>query len=164
MGIEIEAGVGIAIGNEIRAGFSSLANTLDEGRNSVRKTLSASGIMPASGALLLGFDGPAYGSLWCPVWVTVYGGDDHTAVANSSVAVYVGGTCSLTPSYSNLVVPATTATLIPWYYKFGKDTLYAETGDSVYLLVYGAAAGSQIGAALRVREVRPSYSEEKLAI
>lgn len=161
---EIAAGMGLATDKGISHLGDRITDLIRPEANTIHRTIPSSGIMPASGGLVLEFaSGPPYGAIWYPVWITVFGPDDRTAVANSSVAVYAGGE-EYAPSLANLLIPATTATVLPWFYRIGKDTIPILTGDDVFAVVYGAAAGTQIGAVLRVREVRPSALAEKQSI
>jgi hypothetical protein len=165
MRVHFEAGaegdIDLLSGPEYREGV----NRLIAGRQdrSLRRPAMQSGTMPSSGGLLLDLGGPPSGTLWVPLVITVTGGDDHTTVANSSVALYMGGEATLNPMplLSNLLIPATTATILPYWQQLGgKDALYLNQGDNLFCIVYGAASGTNITAVARIREVHPSFLEE----
>jgi hypothetical protein len=166
--MELEASAQISLtAEEYRSGVDKITRHLKRDHSN-RQIIPQSGVMPTTGPLLLDFGRPPHGALWVPLWLTVSGGDDHTAVANSSVATYLGGqppnaaTIGVAPPpLANLLIPATTATVIPYYVSIsGKDAVYANQTDGVYCLVYGAAAGTNIVGVLRVREVHPACAEE----
>jgi hypothetical protein len=128
---------------------------------SLRKTVARAVTMPGSGPALLDFGGPPSGTLWVPLWITLAGADDHTSVANSQFAVYLGGQATTNPSTANLWIPGGTAPQIPANLPTGgKDTVYAHFGDNVFVLVYGVAGDTQLQGVLRYREVHPSNIEE----
>lgn len=166
MKLEVEAEA-ILTTEEYHRGVDRIAKGLKRDHSN-RLTIPMSGVMPAAGPLLLDFGKPPNGALWVPLWLVVTGADDHTAVANSSVATYLGGQppnsptlASSPPPLMNLLIPATTATVIPYYVSIsGKDAVYANQTDGVYCLVYGAAAGTNLTANLRVREIHPACAEE----
>ena len=155
--------VELATKDDLENGLNGLGRRLapkPEDR-SLRKTLAWSGRTAAAGGTLIDFGGPPSGCLWVPLWITVTGGDDHTAVANGQVAVYVGGEALVTPPLGMLLIPASTATSVPFNQQLGgKDTVYAHFGDSVFALVYGTAGDVAVSGVLRVREVHPSNVEE----
>lgn len=128
---------------------------------SIRKAIPRSGIMPTSGPLLLNFGSSPAGALWVPMYVTVSGPDDHTAVASGQYAVYFGGRGDTSPGLANLLVPATTNTAIPnWTVLSNKNALYGYFGDEFFILVYGATTGTIINAVARIREVHPASAEQ----
>jgi hypothetical protein len=161
MKFSIDGGVEVDIlsGDEYRDGIQRL---LKGGKDrSIRTTAFASGNMPSSGSLLLNFGGPQTGTMWVPLAVTFGGPDDHTVVANSTAAIYMGGQASANPSLGYLLIPGNAANTIPhWVQIGGKDSLYMHFGDHIYALIYGAAAGTNITATLRYRMVVPSQVEE----
>jgi hypothetical protein len=155
--------VDLVSGDEFRDGLSRLGTMLAPSPKdrSIRKQVVASTRTAASGGSLLDFGGPPSGTLWVPLWITVIGADDHTAFASAQVAVYVGGEAMVLPPVANLLVPASSATAVPYNQQLSsKDTIYAHFGDSVFALVYGGAGDSPISGVLRVREVHPSNIEE----
>lgn len=149
--------------DEFDSGMTSLASALrpNPKDRSIRRFGIDSGVMPATGPLLLNLGGPPANTLWIPLLIVVTGGDDHTAVAASQLAVYFGGEPSLTPPLQALLIPGSTAPMIPYWQQIGgKDAIYGHYGDSLFVLVYGAAAGTNIAATARVREVSPASLEE----
>lgn len=149
--------------DEFDAGIGSLSNLLRPSPKdrSLRRNTMDSGVMPAAGPLLLNLGGAPAGSLWVPLTIVVTGADDHTVVAASQLAVYFGGQPSLNPMLSQLLIPGATAPMIPYWQQIGgKDAIYGHFGDSLFVLVYGVAAGTNLQAAARIREIQPASLEE----
>lgn len=159
---EVSGDVALSIG-EFRHGINKLHSALRQNKSpNIRKEVTASGVFPAAAPLLLNLGGPPVGCMWFPLWITVTGSDDHTAVANSQVAVYLGGQSSTAPALRNLLIPASAATAVPyWQQVSGKEDIGCHYGDELFVLVWGAvAAGSNLVASARIREVHPSGAEE----
>lgn len=166
LSVDAEAGIDFATKDDIRRGFSALGRRLHSKDRSIRRSLQVAGQMPTAGPLLLDFGGPPTGTMWAPLIVGIVGSDDHTAVANGVWAVYAGGEAVLTPvpMLGNLLIPGnvTGATdKIPGYVQpSGKEDVYLHYGDSLFVLVYGAAAATNLLAYAKVREIVPSNEEE----
>lgn len=160
---QLGATADIVTGEEMKAGLDGLYSRMRRDGTkdrAIRRIEPQSGVMPSSGPLLLSFGGPPTGALWAPQWVTVTGSDDRTVVAAGTWALYFGGLATLNPMLGNLLVPANGSTIPGFQPVGGKDTVYGHEGDELFVLVYGAAAGTNIAAIARIREVHPSNVEE----
>ena len=124
----------------------------------IRRTPTMSGVMPAAGALVLDLGGPPSNAMWSVTSVVVTGSDDRTAVAAGVAVLYLGGEAQATPSLLNLLKPGSTAIPVDW--TFSKDTIFAHAGDNLFVLVYGAAPGTNLMAVARVHEWSPASMQE----
>jgi hypothetical protein len=128
---------------------------------SIRRTIPRSITTSSNGSGVMNFGGPPSGAIWYPLWITVVGPDDHTSYAGHQVAVYVGGEAMVQAPLANLLIPASTATGVPFERKLSsRDGICAHFGDNVFVLFYGDAEAAPFVGVLRVREVHPSNIEE----
>lgn len=161
------AGVAVAGGVELDlATRDDLANGLYrlgqkmEGANASPKLYAQSGLVPATGSLVLDMGSAPVGALWVPMYLTMCGTDDTTTVANATCAVYVGGDDG-NLSLSNLLIPAPLVAVPSFTQLSGSDDLKLHPGDHIYIVVRGTpAVGAQVTAILRVSEIHPSTSAE----
>lgn len=153
----------IASSEELDAGIGRIEGLLQpRGKDrSIRRIEADSTVMPAVGPALLNFGHAPANTLWVPLTILVTGGDDRTVVVGGQAAVYFGGEASFTPGLLSLLIPASTNTAIPYWQQIGgKDAIYGHYGDSLFVLVYGAPAGTNLMATARIREVSPAGIEE----
>lgn len=164
----IGASADIVSGDELKASEERVIGALRRPapRQAIRRRRMASAVMPAAGPLVLDLDGPPADSMWSLIHVVITGADDHTAVAGASAALYVGGeppainagnVANWLPPLGDLLQPGIA---VPGYWAFSKETVYAHFGDSVFVVVYGAAAGTNLSAVARVHEWHPDGKEE----
>lgn len=172
--ISLGAGVEIDIlsSEEHHNSMSELRKSLNKTLSpdpSIYKTVTATGTY-SQDPTILDLGAAPSGAMWVPLWLVVIGPTDSTAVANSMTAVYFGGSVdpvssgsvSSGTSLSNLLIPASAATAIPWWTQLGgNDPLYGHAGDHLYCVIHGGIVfQTQITAIARVREVRPSAVAE----
>lgn len=106
----------------------------------MRKSAINAGVMPAAGPLTLSLlVVPSDVQVSVSV-VTVTGVDDHTVLALGIPVVYFGGSSAL-PSRGDVVA---IGTAVPFVQTWGEKTLWGHDGDELFVIVYGAAAGSQV--------------------
>lgn len=116
-------------------------------RRPVRRSLPVSTQASAAGATILNFGSPPSGSTWCLVDVVTSGGDDHTAVAGATGALYIGNSAS--PQLGMLLRPGQA---IPGFWSFSKEVIFAHYGDDIFVSVTGAAANSTLSAVARIHQ------------
>lgn len=158
-----DAEIELASTDEIRAISDNAVSRIRAPHPKPRlKSNPASGVMPATGPLILDLGSPPAGSVWSIISVVVVGSDDRTAVPAGIAALYLGGEPSLNPSLMNLLEPGSTTIPVRWNYN--PDMHFAHVGDSLYVLVYGAAAGLNIAAVSRYHEWMPASGREGTGI
>lgn len=155
-GAEIDIASGVEVRNALKSTEDSLYSRLRGDRKRImRKSAIQAGIMPAAGPLVLPLlTVPADTQISLSV-VTVTGADDHTTLANGIPVVYCGGSSSL-PSRGDVVA---IGAAVPFVVSWGEKSLWAHDGDEVFVLIYGAAAQSNVVATLKYHEWLSGDSE-----
>lgn len=156
----------IAIGGEIEvATADEVRGIVQESTDSITGMLRSRGVKPLRRTIptsaravlnvptVLDFGSPPSGSTWCLVDVVVTGADDRTLVANTTGALYVGDPANI--MLGNLLRPAQA---IPGFWSFSKEVIFAHYNDSVFVVVYGAAADQGLAAVARIHQ----YSEDTI--
>jgi hypothetical protein len=147
MAVELEASAsfGVAIGDKLDALHKVLSK---EDPHPVYLPLSRGGIIPATGVaeVYLDFGKPPSNKIWNILSFVVFGPDDHTAVAASFAAWYVGDPGN--PSLMGLRQPGFP---LPGVVTYSRDIEWAMPSENVFTHII-AAAGTPVGANLLVAE------------
>lgn len=156
------AAIDIASGVELRDGLKSMGDSVvDRLRPREKRILRKSAIkadnVPAAGPLILSLLVVPPDTQCSLAVVTVTGADDHTVLAAAVPVVYFGA--SATPPNRGDVVAIGTA--VPFVVSWGEKALWGHDGDEVFVVVYGAAAGSQVVATLKYHEWRSGDSDPR---
>lgn len=161
-GLEVRAGAALEIGplgdklDKLAGGLGGMRRALDAlaDLRAVPLSVPAGTAAPASGPAVLDLGGPAQGRWWELTAIAVVGDDDHTAIADTNVALYVTSRLSGTqlPPLSDLILPGTqggTAVSVPANAQFSRRQVVALHPTHIVVLVYGASSGQQLRAAGR---------------
>lgn len=157
------AAIDIASGSEVREGLKSTGDSIvdrlrpKEEKRILRKSAIKADVMPAAGPLTLSLLVVPPETQCSISVVTVTGVDDHTALAAAIPVVYFGAT-SVPPNRGDVVA---IGTAVPFVQSWGEKTLWGHDGDEVFVVVYGAAPGSQVVATLKYHEWRSGDSDPR---
>lgn len=151
MGLELEADIhlGVALGEKLDAIHSVLNK--DNPKPSYLKKVD-SGLIgdSATGLLILDFGKPPSNKIWNVLGFAVYGLDDHTVVATTTAALYIGVNDGIAPlGLMNLITPGAA---VPSSQFFSKDVVWCYAGENLLMQVTGPAAGQQVSANVFVNE------------
>lgn len=147
-GASLEAGISIdlATKDDIDAGFSKVLDRIPRRkRKPLLRRLPTSGVVVAGTPLVLAFGDVAAGYTYEIVHCVVVGADASTVLAGASAALYLGNPSS--PSLGQILQPGIA---VPGFWNFGGSVIYSHFGDQTYVVVTGAAAGSNVSAILSV--------------
>lgn len=121
-------------------------------RHAAWLSLKAAAVIPASGPTVLDLGGPQQGRFWEVTGFAVVGADDHTQVASTSAALYIGSVMpNGAPALGDVVLPGSingAAQTVPRSQTFSRRQLLALAPAHVYVVVTGGAAGTNLTAVL----------------
>lgn len=103
---------------------------------------------------VLSLGSPSVGMVWSPRLFTILGSDDHTVVAATTWAVYVGDPANFGPA--QCIIPGTLGT-VPGFYDLGRDVLWVQSEECAFIVVNGAAAGQGLVAVMKFNEFEEAY-------
>lgn len=132
----------------------------------IRQTAVGAAVTPAAGPTVITLvpQGPAAGRIWCLTHVVITGNDDRTTVAGATFAVYRGeppAGFGQAPNLSGLLSPATGST-IPLERSYSENAVWIRGGETVFAMVYGAAAGTSLQMMIDVMDYPDSVMESGL--
>jgi hypothetical protein len=141
--LEASASIGIAIGSKLDDIHSLLSKPEPK-----PTFLPVPASITGPGALRIGR--PPAGKMWNILTVTTTGADDHTAVANAFVSIYVDSD-PLNLGLGQCLIPGIA---VPFFDSASKGTLWAHSSGDVVANVAGSgvAATTQINVTLTVAE------------
>lgn len=149
--VEVAGGVmlDIASGNEVRDSEARLLDRIGglrpERPLALTRENQQNAVVNVPTVLRLGK--PHAGRIWSLVYLTVAGADDRTVVANATVASYIGNPDN--PSLTGLIDPAN-GSVVPNSASFSDKQFWVHDDESLFVIVYGAAAGQSLVAVARV--------------
>lgn len=97
---------------------------------------------------------PSVGRVWSPRLFTVLGSDDHTVVAGTTWAVYLGDPANF--GVGQVAIPGSLGT-VPGFYDIGRDVLWIHSEEDAFVVVNGATTGQALTAVMRFNEFEEEY-------
>lgn len=125
------------------------ANAARFARHAVTLSQTAAAVANAAGVATVDLNGPGQGRYWEVTGLVVVGADDHTVIAGTTVAFYIGNVQQA--SLSDLVLPGSqggASVTVPSNAQWGRRQLQALAPDHAFVIVRGLGAGVQVVANL----------------
>lgn len=116
-------------------------------RKWIRRNATAQAVAGVPTVLDLSRGGPGPGRMWDVRAIAVIGSDDHTNLAGTTVAIYLGEPSQV--GLGDVYIPGASGgsgVTVPANIQFGEDQLAVIEPHHLYLVVDGAAAGQQLTA------------------
>lgn len=107
----------------------------------IYRTPAAAANVPIGGGVITLVPGsPATGRIWNVTRVLLTGSDDHTPVAGTVAALYVGD--SANPDLASVVWPGVIA--VPGALTFSKEVLWVKPSEELFVVISGNAVAANI--------------------
>lgn len=147
---------------DIEAGVKLVTDSVNDLKDELKKLnlqsyipiprkLAGSGVADANGFVRIKLGKPNQGRMWNVTTVTVSGSDDHTAIANSLISIYVGDDNN---SLSDLLTPGILS--VPNAFTWNKDQVFATPNDTLWVIVNSAAQGDIVHASAQILDYNRS--------
>lgn len=160
MGLEVEANVGIAIGEHMEtAVHAGMKKARHEKPKPLYNVRLAAAIGDGTHNVVLDLGSPQTGRIWQVTRLCLYGGDDHTVVAGVVGGLYVAGNPQANPSLASLRLGSLA---FPSNTGISDDELWVHANENVFVVssVPGAAA-QQYGANMVILDWRDADISER---
>jgi hypothetical protein len=150
-GIKAWADIGLSIGESIDAQTRSWSQLMARLQHStpIFKRLSASGVYPASGDLVLVFGTPDQGTIW-EVKNVVIGGADFNTSATGSAGLYVGAFVPQqnAPNPGGITNGVDYSTTLPKVATYSAGQVVVNDQEYLYAVIFSGTATQQYAAAM----------------